>query len=1074
MGDISSPQHPLRSKDSWASDALSRRVLGRVSATCITDHLRTWQVRRFCQVKPALVTYATRSTTGKAAGTDIAEGDFALTAILRCVLLELRADLAFISLLDDTTQYFIAGTTSLTDPWVAEASFESTQWYGCDTVLHAGGLCNRTIQLDGPSSIYEEFDMSSEDYTKSLPFVNGEIASFRHYAGVPIVTSDGFAIGTLFTMANEPAKSALLRSQHQFLCDSAAHVMKQLEQAVQALEAQRTAQFSSAIVSLARDTHKPDSERDSSPPRTPKRRTIQSENKSSLDSHYHQAAQLLVDKLDLDEVFLQELPLHGHATNFQGYGPPNGHTDARFLAHVSAHGNHSIRELSPGVLQYLFNHCPDGEMFYKIATSNGVIMTSSRLDRKLKPSLAHSLGSELSTAFPDAQQLLLIPLWDPVHARVVAVTVGISRGWGRVYTRANDLFPMASFCMSVIQQAHRLEAQHLDRQKADFLGSISHEMRSPLHGTLANIELVLETACTAEQRDMLETALASGRQLLDSIDKVLAYSQISAEPARDTRDDKEQHGIPEEGVQPRTATIRDVAESALWKALSRSGMSPRTESRFRRNSKVTHIVPDTKALDGVAEPGSPYHHTGLNVVLDVTPMMLPPELDGAALSTIVEELALNALRNTPNGCVRISAQLDTSATLARPYLLLRVADSGKGIPDDFLKHRLFVPFSQADQVESGVGLGLSLVKYNVEVLGAQIAIQSHPSEGTVVSVSIPIALPRDVVAYGRTTSLAKSPLTSVQLYAPAQSLNRRQRKASELLEASLSQNVLDLWQIPLKPWDPTKPPDVVIIPEEHVTDFATEHVHIAEVRQLILAPVIKTSLPQTATKLSLFSPFTPTRLAEALSVLLTGTNAPDLCGSPTELPTSTLNADAGHFAERTSSVVDCDAHQQPAQSPEADVGTAPRQLTPSMLLVDDNAINLKVLGTFAKKCGVKDIVMVSSGQDAIDAYERTIADDSFRGYDVVFMDLSMPTVSGFEATAAIRDLEKQANYARDAEGQSIHASIVALTGLVSAKDRRAAFDAGVDEYVTKPANVKNIAEIIERWKGGNLGPVKDR
>ncbi|KAK3636448.1 hypothetical protein LTR56_014235 [Elasticomyces elasticus] len=1031
MGDISSPQHALRSKDSWASDALSRRVLGRVSATCMTDHLRTWQVRRFCQVKPALVSYATRSTTGKAAGTDIAEGDFALTAILRCVLLELRADLAFISLLDDTTQYFIAGTTSLTDPWVAEASFESTQWYGCDTVLHAGGLCNRTIQLDGPSSIYEEFDMSSEDYTKSLPFVNGEIASFRHYAGVPIVTSDGFAIGTLFTMANEPAKSALSRSQHQFLCDSAAHVMKQLEQAVQALEAQRTAQFSSAIVSLARDTHQPDSERDSSPPRTPKRRTTQSENKSSLDSHYHQAAQLLVDKLDLDEVFLQELPLHGHATNFQGYGPPNGHTDARFLAHVSAHGNHSICEIPPGVLLYLFNHCPDGEMFYKIATSNGVIMTSSRLDRNLKPSLAHSLGSELSTAFPDAQQLLLIPLWDPVHAGVVAVTVGISRGWGRVYTRANDLFPMASFCMSVIQQAHRLEAQHLDRQKADFLGSISHEMRSPLHGTLANIELVLETACTAEQRDMLETALASGRQLLDSIDKVLAYSQISAEPARDTRHDKEQHGT-SEGVQPRTATMRDVAESALWKALSRSGMSPRTESRFRRNSKVTHIFPDTKALDGVAEPASPYNHTGLNVVLDVTPMMLPPELDSAALSTVVEELALNALQNTPNGCVRISAQLDTSATLARPYLLLHVADSGKGIPDDFLKHRLFISFSQADQVESGVGLGLSLVKHNVEALGAQIAIESDLSEGTVVSVSIPIALPRDAVAYDH------------------------------------------LWNIPLKPWDPTKPPDVVIIPEEHITDFATEHVHIAKVRQLILAPVITSSPPQTVTTLSLFSPFTPTRLAEALSVLLTGTNAPDMCGSPTELPTSTLNADAGHFAERTSSVVDGDAQQHTAQSPEADVGTAPRYSTPSMLLVDDNAINLKVLGTFAKKCGIKEIVMVSSGQDAIDAYKKTIADDSSHGYDVVFMDLSMPTVSGFEATAAIRDLEKQANYARDAEGQSIHASIVALTGLVSAKDRRAAFDAGVDEYVTKPANVKNIAEIIERWKGGNLGPVKDR
>ncbi|KAK4890567.1 hypothetical protein LTR27_010729 [Elasticomyces elasticus] len=1050
MDDNPSPQHPLEPTANWAADLSNGRVVGRVDPSCVTDHLRTWHVRRFCQVKPAVVSYATRSRDHTGVGSDLAEGDYALTTILRCVLLELQADLAFISLLDDTTQYFIAGTTSLADARVAKASIESTRWYGCNAQRHAGGLCNRTISLVGKLSIYEEFDMSSQEYIRSLPFVNGDVASFRYYAGVPIITSDGFTIGTLFIMANKAANAALSSSHHHFLCDSAAHVMKQLEQAVQALEAQRTAQFSSGVVSLARYTQEPGLERSSSPLRSPRRRITQGENKLSLESHYHRAAEMLAENFELDEVFLQELPLHGN-------------TNARLLARVSVHTDRTARTLPPGVIQYLSEHCPDGEIFYKITTTDGVIMTSSRLDWNVKPPLAHRLSRELLTAFPDAQQLLLIPLWDPLYARVSAATVGISHGWARVYTLPNDLFPMASFCLAILQQIHRLEAQHLDRQKADFLGSISHEMRSPLHGSLANIELVLETVCTAEQRDMLESALASGRQLLDSIDKVLAYSQMSAKPEQDTCNDDKPQAALDEAMQPQSTTVRDVAEASLWRAMSRCGMSSRIKSKSRKNSKAAQTSPNMQDLDGVAYTGSPYTTTGPKVALNATAMMLPPELDSAALSTIVEELALNALQNTPDGCVRISVQPDTS----KPQLLLQVADNGKGIPQDFLKHRLFVPFSQADQVESGVGLGLSLVKHNVDALGAKIVIESDLSEGTSVLVSIPLTSPEAKAAHNLPAEGTDIPCSFVQLYAPPRSLDRRQRKAYELLDGCLSQNLIDLWQISLKPWDPAKPPDVVFILEEHIEDFAAEHVNTEEIRQLILAPVFSSSTLQTAIKLSLLSPITPTRLAKALFRLSTGR-------SPTEPPSSALNPEAGRRAEPTSSTVDGDAPQQPARALEADVVTARRHLTPSMLLVDDNVINLKVLATFAKKCGVKEPVMVGCGHDAIDAYRKSIGDGSSHGFDFIFMDLSMPTLSGFEATAAIRELEKQANCDGDAEGGYIHASIVALTGLVSAKDRRAAFDAGVDEYMTKPANIKDIARMIERWKEGNLGPVKNR
>ena len=115
--------------------------------------------------------------------------------------------------------------------------------------------------------------------------------------------------------------------------------------------------------------------------------------------------------------------------------------------------------------------------------------------------------------------------------------------------------------------------------------------------------------------------------------------------------------------------------------------------------------------------------------------------------------------------------------------------------------------------------------------------------------------------------------------------------------------------------------------------------------------------------------------------------------------------------------------------------------------------------------------MVSGGQEAIDAYREAISDDPPRGYDIVFMDLSMPTVSGFEATAAIREFEKQSKRSHEGEeGPPVGASIIALTGLVSAKDRHAAFSAGVDQYLTKPASVKDVANIVEQWRDGKLKP----
>lgn len=110
---------------------------------------------------------------------------------------------------------------------------------------------------------------------------------------------------------------------------------------------------------------------------------------------------------------------------------------------------------------------------------------------------------------------------------------------------------------------------------------------------------------------------------------------------------------------------------------------------------------------------------------------------------------------------------------------------------------------------------------------------------------------------------------------------------------------------------------------------------------------------------------------------------------------------------------------------------------------------------------------MTGGNEAINAFQSAIERYPGSSFDLIFMDLSMPRVSGFEATSTIREIETR--FSKQRHGDTFQrVYIVALTGLVSSKDRIAASDAGIDEYMTKPANLKDIRQIIEAWIKRNV------
>ena len=132
--------------------------------------------------------------------------------------------------------------------------------------------------------------------------------------------------------------------------------------------------------------------------------------------------------------------------------------------------------------------------------------------------------------------------------------------------------------------------------------------------------------------------------------------------------------------------------------------------------------------------------------------------------------------------------------------------------------------------------------------------------------------------------------------------------------------------------------------------------------------------------------------------------------------------------------------------------------SPRVLLVDDNAINLKLLVVFAKRQNLR-YVEATNGLEALEAYKQEAQSTSppTRPFDFVLMDLSMPVMDGLTSTRQIRQFESKHGLAKS--------HIVALTGLASGQDQRDAHEAGVDMYLVKPVKFADITRIF----GGKEG-----
>src|SRR5439155_20575966 len=117
-----------------------------------------------------------------------------------------------------------------------------------------------------------------------------------------------------------------------------------------------------------------------------------------------------------------------------------------------------------------------------------------------------------------------------------------------------------------------------------------------------------------------------------------------------------------------------------------------------------------------------------------------------------------------------------------------------------------------------------------------------------------------------------------------------------------------------------------------------------------------------------------------------------------------------------------------------------------ILLVEDNFVNQRLATRLLEKRGHR-VVLAGNGREAILALEK-------EKFDLVFMDLQMPEMDGFEATAAIREREK---------GTVLHQEVIALTAHAMTGDRERCLAAGMDGYLTKPIRPQELDNVLSMW-----------
>jgi signal transduction histidine kinase/CheY-like chemotaxis protein len=376
----------------------------------------------------------------------------------------------------------------------------------------------------------------------------------------------------------------------------------------------------------------------------------------------------------------------------------------------------------------LLTHSEDGYSTDNASGDNDEMVrpqTPTTKERKTSRRQRRSDGESLQRAFPGARCIALHGIWD--HGRHRWSVAGLYWTFDplRVLSPETEMHFVIAFSDIVVAETRRLEAHTADKSKSDFISSVSHELRSPLHGILGSVEILTSEKLDNTAATLVEQIGSCGQSLLEIIDHLLDFSNLRQQNL--TKGAVKSSKIGRKFL-PTTA---DISENDLASMKTGVALDDLTEDTVV--SSVYSFFYDHNTQN----------HIRTSVILDIERsdnIAWHCQLATGGWKRIVINLVTNALKYTPAGFVRVSLRRKVKPGPRRRFdAVLSVTDSGKGMSQDFQKNRLFQDFSQEDTLSNGLGLGLHMVSRMVNAMGGTVDVTSdQKGSGTRVTVTVPL------------------------------------------------------------------------------------------------------------------------------------------------------------------------------------------------------------------------------------------------------------------------------------------------------------------------------------------------
>jgi two-component system sensor histidine kinase/response regulator len=526
-----------------------------------------------------------------------------------------------------------------------------------------------------------------------------------------------------------------------------------------------------------------------------------------------------------------------------------------------------------------------------------------------------------------------------------------------------------------------LAAERANEAKAVFFATMCHEIREPMNGVIGMTRFLLDTPLSEEQHGLLEAVHDSGQALLTIINDSLDLSRVEAGRLE---------------LESIDFDLRTVLERVMAVVMPRA-----RDKGLELRLLIDPAVPG--AVRG--DPGR-IRQICLNL------------LGNAVKFTAVGEVSL---------AVRLVADRPSELRLG-----LTVRDTGIGIPEHLQEH-LFTAYAQADpsvaRLYGGSGLGLTICRRLVGLMGGEIRVSSRPGEGTAFDLELSLARTPEPRPGRRTASAEIAGMRLLIVDGTATTRRQLQQRTRNWgVVAAAAESGAAALALLNQAHDEGRAIEVALI-DRSLHDLSGEELGRRikadpRLRSTELVMIASSGLRGDAARVKeigfaayLPKPVTAQTLLDCLL---------ELRGAP---------APAG-VAPRISGLIT--VHSMSER----------RTAGLRILLADDNPVNCRMTAVMVEKAGHR-IDVVHDGAEAVESLRN-------QDYDVVLMDLQMPGVDGLEATRRIRGLPA---------GRAA-VPVIAMTAQALAGDEQLCLDAGMNDYITKPIDRARLLSKLAKWGQG--------